>query len=103
MTDVRGYVVDGRAVEPPAGPDPEPVDPDRPAGAMAEIAAYLGAEGPTMRNLIEAAVTAPRAEVKVALDYLMREGHVEVDIGPRRAKFYRFVRPDEADPGDETP
>jgi AAA domain/DnaB-like helicase N terminal domain len=64
----------------------------RPTTLMGRVATFLTLHPGASRTAIEEGVHGKGHYVRQALDCLIQEGYVEVEDGPRRAKFHRLVQ-----------
>lgn len=73
----------------------------RPTILMGRVAHFLTLAQGSGRKAIEEAVKGKRAYVKRAIDCLIQEGYIELEDGPRGAKFHRLVQPFDPSDGDQ--
>jgi hypothetical protein len=73
----------------------------RPTVLMERVSRWLEANPNTTGRDIEAAVSGKRDYVRRALQTLIHEGHIEVETGPRNARYHRVTEPYRTD--DDTP
>ncbi|MGH9249432.1 MAG: AAA family ATPase [Acidimicrobiales bacterium] len=73
----------------------------RPTYLMGRVAHFLTLSQGSGRKAIEEAVRGKRAYVKRAIDCLIQEGYIELEDGPRGAKYHHLVHRFDAYDGDQ--